>query len=320
MKVCSRKKGLAYLVLYFSSAVIFAAVILGPPPLTNAVLKLLDGIPFALDGATIWDMMRIRHGIKKVQFGMLNPEKNIYEGKYVFQGKRYTLHTLAEYERMNDAAYYAKKYELECRYIDKMAYEQYQEELAEALAVLEKKFEEECCERQEVVERTLEDEHVVREQISMEEALYESYQNAVVEQEEMLKRAYIQDIEGYEEAYTSLQKEHAIYREDLAPVFIIVKEDVLKILQPFSKKMTGAKKFLFKLVEEFCQKRNRPKSFLLQWSTIADGQEFVIFNKTMTSCKVLDEFSTDLTHFLKDVIDSCPRGWQQFLELSKPKK
>lgn len=305
---------------YFSSAIIVGAVIVGVPPLSNAVLKLLDGIPFALDGATIWDMMRIRHGIKKVQFGMLNPETKTYEGKYVFQGRRYTLHSLAEYERATDAAYYTKKYALECHYIDKNAYEQYQEELAEVLEALEKKFEDECLERQEVVERTVEDEHVVREQISMEEALYVQYQDEITEQEETLKRSYIQDIDGYEAAYTKLKKEHDAYRDDLAPVFMVAKEDVLKILQPFSKKMMGAKKFLFKLVEEFCQKRNRPKSFLLHWSTIADGQEFVIFNKTMTSCKILDEFSTDLTNFLKDVIDSCPRGWQQFLELSKPKK
>lgn len=58
----------------------------------------------------------------------------------------------------------------------------------------------------------------------------------------------------------------------------------------------------------------------MHWTMIADGQEFVIFNKTMTSCKILDEFCYDLTGFLKDVIESCPKGWQQFLELSQPKK
>lgn len=288
-------------------------------PLENAVLKLLDGIPFALDGATIWDMMRIRHGIKKIQYGMLNPATNNYEGKYAFQGQRYTLHSLAEYERDTDKEYYAKKYELELSHMDKDTYKQYQDELSEMLIAMEEKFIQENMEQKEVVERTL-DEDIVHEQISMEEALYEQYCNEIIEQEELLKRSYIKEFDSYEAEYKKLKQKYVAYREDLSNVFMQIKEDYLKILAPFSKKMSGAKKFLYKLVEEFCHKRNRPKSFLLSWSTVAEGQEFVIFNKTMTSCKILDEFSTDLTSFLKDVIDSCPKGWQQFLELSKPKK
>ncbi len=322
MKVCLKKKLVVcfFLFLLVSFSTFQAASIAKVAPLSNAVLKLLDGIPFALDGATIWDMMRIRHYIKIVQFGKLDPETNSYEGKYLFNGKRCTLHDLARYERSTDAEFKAKKYELESRYMDADSYQCYQEERAKVITQLESHFEQERLERQLVVERTLDDEQLVLEQLAMEESLHEYYFNEITEQDEMLKRSYIQDVENYEVAYTKLKKEQQAYREDLAPLYLMAKEDVLKILTPFSKKMAGAKKFLFKLVEEFCQKRSRPKSFLLLWSTIADGQEFVIFNKTMTSCIILDEFSTDLTHFLKDVIDSCPKGWQQFLELSKPKK
>lgn len=310
------KKYTFFLIMFFLSTI----SLIMAPPLTNAVLKLLDGVPFALDGATIWDMMRIRYGIKKIQVGIFNSETKEFEGTYLFQGKLCSLHALAVHERTVDSTYNTKKIELESLYIGESDYALYCDELKEAQKELEKKYHEDHLELQQVVERTLEDEHVVHEQLLMQETFNNDLQYALCEQEELIKSNYIQDLDAYKQAMSVLKKEQDAYQQELAPVFIKVKEDVLKVLAPFSKKIKGAKKFLYKLVEEFCQKRQKPQSFLLNWATIADGQEFVIFNKTMTNCNMLDSFSTDLTMFLKDVIDSCPKGWQQFLELSKPKK
>ena len=168
----------------------------GATPLTNGILKLIDGVPFAMDGYMIWNMTHIRYGIKRIQFGVINKETQKLDGLYLFNNEQHTLHSLAK---------------------------------------------------------------------------------------------------------------------------LRVKADVLKILLPFKDKIRGAKKFLYKLVQEFCQKRGRGRSFLLQWASVEPGTEFAAFDKTMQNFKNLDDFCSDLTQFLKDVIDSCPKGWQQFLELSKPK-
>lgn len=290
-------------------------------PLNNPILKLLDGIPFALDGATIWDMMRIRLNIKKIQFGVLNQETQHYQGKYFFKGAWCTLHDLAEYEIKMDMEFQARSSELDMRFMNEHEYQQFQQELLEILEKLEQQYEQEYTQQQEVIERTLEEEtQSLHEQLTSEEVLYERYRLEALEREEYIKRAYVHDYEQYQEEAQVLKAEQELYRKELEPIFIMAKEDVLKVLTPFSKKISGAKKFLYKLVEEFSQKRHKPKSFLLNWSTIPDGHEFVIFNKTMVNCKILDEFATDLTLFLKDVIESCPKGWQQFLELSKPKR
>lgn len=184
----------------------------GATPLTNGILKLIDGVPFAVDGYMIWNMMRIRYGIKRVQFGVIDKETQKLDGLYSFDNKRHTLHSLS-------------KLEISC-------------------------------------------------------------------------------------------DENTAFNE----CFILVKADVLEILLPFKDQIRGAKKFLYKLVQEFCQKRRRGRSFLLQWASVEPGTEFAAFDKTMQNFKDLDDFCGDLTQFLKDVIDSCPKGWQQFLELSKPKK
>jgi hypothetical protein len=307
-----------WLLFFIGLCIVTFAV--GAMPLTNPILKFLDGIKFAIDGTTIWEMMIIRHGIKKIQYGVLDKETGSYGGMYLFQGIYHSLHSLAELARALEEERAQQKSQLEQQFIDAQARVACLEELTTMTTTLEEKFLQDCDEQLCVIERTLEqDESIVDEQILMQESLYRSYQHEIQHQEELIIQKYITNQEAYHDAYMRVQQEYEDTEKDLARVFTRVKHDVLNVLAPFRKKMALAKKFLHQLVYEFCRKHKLSSSFLLHWTTIADGHEFVIFNRTMTDCKILDAFCCDLTSFLKDVIESCPKGWQQFLELSKTK-
>lgn len=293
---------------------------LGTMPLEHSLLHFLDGVTCALDGTTIWEMMLIRQGIHKIQYGTLDKETNAYKGSYFFQETFYSLKLLAAREAALKQEYNQKKNELDKHFIDDEAKADCVQELMEMEQVLEEKFQEECEEQLKVVERTLEnDDAVVQEQLLLQESLYRSYQHELYSQEESIIQKYILNKDAYHDAFFRVQRDYEIVEQDLAEVFMRIKYDVLKVLAPFKQKMSLAKKFLEQLVGEFCRKHQRNKSFLVRWTMIADDQEFVIFNRAMTSCALLDEFCSDLRDFLKDVIESCPKGWQQFLELSKPK-
>lgn len=67
------------------------------------------------------------------------------------------------------------------------------------------------------------------------------------------------------------------------------------------------------LIETFCKKVNKPKSYLLQWATIQEGDEIPAFHKNIITLKTLDEFLTDLEAFFESFIKSCPKATQQFM-------
>ncbi len=307
--------------LLFFIGLCIATFAVGATPLTNPILKFLDGITFAIDGTTIWEMMVIRHGVKKILYGVLNKETGSYEGVYLFQDGYHSLHSLAEFERTLEEKRAYQKNQLDQQFIDAQAHAACLEELSTMTTTLEEKFLQDCEEQLCVIERTLEqDESIVREQILLQESLYRSYQHEIEHQEELIIEKYITNKEAYHDASMRVQQEYEVIENELAEIFTQIKQDVLNVLAPFRKKMELAKKFLQKLVDEFCRNHKRGSSFLIHWTMIADGQEFVIFNRTMTGCNILNAFCYDLTSFLKDIIESCPKGWQQFLELSHQKK
>lgn len=226
--------------------------LLEAPPLTNPVLKLLDGIKFALDGTTIWEMMVIRHGIKKIQYGVLDKETGSYDGKYLFGETLHSLHALAELERGLEKEHEQKKNQLEHQFIDAEAHITCLEELTTMTTNLEEKFQQDCQEQLHVIERTLEqDESVVREQILLQELLYREYQHEIRCQEEHIIQKYITNKEAYHDEYVRIQQEYEMIEKEIANVFTGIKQDVLNVLAPFRKKWYWQKNSYSNLFKSF---------------------------------------------------------------------
>lgn len=95
------------------------------------------------------------------------------------------------------------------------------------------------------------------------------------------------------------------------------KHDFIEITQAFVKDIRTAKKLILSLMVEFCERRNRPDSLILSWAKTNGGNEEHVFDQVITSFKVYDIFLSDLTLFLKDLINSCPKARQQYQEWQK---
>lgn len=95
-----------------------------------------------------------------------------------------------------------------------------------------------------------------------------------------------------------------------------MKQDFNNIVSPFLELARGAKGPMTLVISDWCDKRNCPKSLLLNWSS-SDDDEMVAFDKSVTSFVLFDDFCTDLVTFLGDLINSCPKARAQFEQLKK---
>ncbi len=100
--------------------------------------------------------------------------------------------------------------------------------------------------------------------------------------------------------------------------FII--EDFVKIASPFIEQAHGVKAVTLGFMKEWSEKHECENSSLLDWAREKDGHEFDTFRKEVTTCENLYQFCKDLISFLSDLIQSCPRGWKQFLEMQQKNK
>lgn len=91
-------------------------------------------------------------------------------------------------------------------------------------------------------------------------------------------------------------------------------------LNPFIEQASGSKDIMLILIEESMQKRLRKDSFLLNWGRSKEGQETEIFHSEVTTFQMLDDFCTDLTDFLTDLINSCPKAKKQFVIYTKKER
>ena len=96
----------------------------GDEIIKHPVIHLLDGIPFAFDGETIYDMIILNAKIFRLQHGAKNKETGILEGLYTFNGQKHTLHSLAELELSYDHELATKKEELETAYVKASSFAQ----------------------------------------------------------------------------------------------------------------------------------------------------------------------------------------------------
>lgn len=91
-----------------------------------------------------------------------------------------------------------------------------------------------------------------------------------------------------------------------------IKADFNDIVTHFMQQLI-VKNVICNAVKEWCEKSDRPKSMLKHWAK-SSREEFKDVYLSIKSARSLDEFLTDLQSFLVDVIESCPRAWEEFLE------
>jgi hypothetical protein len=100
----------------------------------------------------------------------------------------------------------------------------------------------------------------------------------------------------------------------LAKTLILAKNDFIETTKHFMKGIEPAKKLLLSLMDEFCERRNRLDSVILTWTHAKNGNEAEVFDHAIKNFADFDLFLQDLTFFLKDLINSCPKAREQYKE------
>ncbi|HZW61692.1 MAG TPA: hypothetical protein VFF04_05705 [Candidatus Babeliales bacterium] len=93
---------------------------------------------------------------------------------------------------------------------------------------------------------------------------------------------------------------------------------VAKIL-PFNAHARGIRSLTMELIKESCTARSRTDSYLLNWGACEEGKEAETIHRDVTSFQAFDVFLTDLIHFLKDLVYSCPKAREAFKAMVKQK-
>jgi hypothetical protein len=113
-----------------------------------------------------------------------------------------------------------------------------------------------------------------------------------------------------------LEKHHA-NDPRLAAVLKKAKHDFIESNKHFIKNIEPIKKLIISLMQEFCERRNKPNSIILDWAQAKSGTEPELFNRSIQNFTNFDLFLNDLILFLKDLVNSCPRAREQYREWYK---
>lgn len=108
-----------------------------------------------------------------------------------------------------------------------------------------------------------------------------------------------------------LEKNNPSLREELNKLLYKIREEFIIITDPFVAESKGTKQQMMILITESCKKRKRMNSLLLNWHEDNEKESLI---KNATSFKIFDQFCTDLSNFLKDLVISCPKAFHKFKE------
>jgi hypothetical protein len=108
-------------------------------------------------------------------------------------------------------------------------------------------------------------------------------------------------------------------RDEFYRVFEQAREDFIKINEPYLDQVQAGKLITLKFMEEWATKHDREDTYLLAWAKEKPTHEFESFRQKIITFELLDTFCNDLISFISDLIRSCPRAWQQFIELQQKK-
>jgi hypothetical protein len=108
------------------------------------------------------------------------------------------------------------------------------------------------------------------------------------------------------------RKEAEEEKKDFSAVVEHIKTDFHNTVTHFMQQLI-VKTVICNAIEEWCDKSDRPESVLKRWAK-TNKEEFESIYHHITTAADLHTFLTDLKEFLTDVINSCPRAWNEFLE------
>jgi len=91
-----------------------------------------------------------------------------------------------------------------------------------------------------------------------------------------------------------------------------IRQNFITFSEPFLNYLQTVKSGLIVLIEEDCQKRDRPDSTLLKWAHIGLGEEHALFADKIISYRSLCTFCVDVLYFLEDLMYSCPKATQSY--------
>lgn len=118
----------------------------------------------------------------------------------------------------------------------------------------------------------------------------------------------LRDMEARKESLS--QEEQAAL--EVSRIFVLNR--YTEISAPYMETVKGSKEQMVGLIEKWSVMRNRKDSELLNWSKLGEAEELNAFNNNMHSYKTIDQFLTDLTCFLADLVRSCKKSWAHYKE------
>jgi hypothetical protein len=112
------------------------------------------------------------------------------------------------------------------------------------------------------------------------------------------------------------QNQHnEVAHKELSDILEVAKQEFCDINRKFIDQIQRFKPLVIQIMQESCQKRNVPHSFMLRWSNTQPGKEEESFKAKMNSITELEKFFNELINFFSDIVENCPKGMQQYKEL-----
>ena len=133
------------------------------------------------------------------------------------------------------------------------------------------------------------------------------------------KRYNIQSLAHLEQKLSKENNSKKI--KGLQAILIQAQNDFINASSEFMDHARGAKSILIVLIKEYCYKRQRPNSLLLEWAQTTEGQEAKMFKKQIINFRCYYSLCGDLLNFLADLVHSCPKAETAFaMRVAKWKK
>jgi len=137
--------------------------------------------------------------------------------------------------------------------------------------------------------------------LEAQELLNKKLQSNISETE---KDKIVQELQNIEEEITRLNS-----------VLNIAKKDFQDAVCVFISQARTVKEPVIMLIDEFCEKANRPDSLLLDWARLNNDDEEESFNQQVKNFRVFYTFINDLANFLEAMVRGCPKAQLQFKKL-----
>lgn len=109
-------------------------------------------------------------------------------------------------------------------------------------------------------------------------------------------------------------------KAELHKILVGIKEDFKRITKSYVEGARGFKDQMLILINESCELRGKDSCFLLKWGEAEEGRETEAFDKDIMTFEAMVTFFTDLMNFLEDMVNSCDKGREQFMEMVRSRK